>query len=160
MTNRVLIVVFAISVILGLLSGCAGKIEALEKDIKKPEPLFRASMFELKESYALGSSIEFIMVIYTDPRDSATLVFPSTCPAEFIVYHDGEAIWNSLEGAACLQMLNEITYPPAETLNFTSLWNCTTSSWKGVNLGYYSVQGILLSNPPVQTPVRTFHLVD
>lgn len=117
-------------------------------------------MFELKESYALGSSIEFKMVILTDPRDSATLVFPSTCPAEFIVYHDGEAIWNSLEGAACLQMLNEVTYPPAETLNFSSLWNCTTSSWKGVNLGYYSVRGILLSNPPVQTAIRTFHLVD
>ncbi len=159
MSNRLLEIV-AVLVLLSIIIGCASKKDISIPQNKKATPAISLQLKEIDRAYALGSPIEFKMFLTVDSGEPVEVVFPSSCPAEFIVYRDNEPIWNSLEGAACLQMINTIEFEPGDTVVYNTLWNCTTSSWKGVTLGDYKVQGVLLSNPPIKTKAVSFYLVD
>lgn len=159
MRNR-FIILSALFFCLIILLSCASQREIRESPDKKGNPALSLKMGELNKAYALGSPIEFEMFLTVDSEEAVEAVFPSSCPAEFVVYRDIEPIWNSLEGAACLQIINTIEFEPGDTVRYNTLWNCTTSSWKGVMLGKYSVQGVLLSNPPIKTKAVSFYLVD
>ena len=127
---------------------------------KKSTPAVTLIMTDLDSAYALGEGIELRMRLIVDSPKPVEIMFPSSCPAEFVVFLDGEPIWNSLEGMACLQVINRVSLEPGDTTEYATQWNCTTKSWKGVTLGKYTVQGILLSNPPIKTEVQTIYLVD
>lgn len=159
MTNRGFIVFILIGLTIFSI-GCSRRKQFHAPIEKKASPVITLEFVDLADSYALGSQIILKMRLIIDSKEPVELVFPSSCPAEFVIYQDGEPIWNSLEGMACLQVITKAKFEPSDTLEYSTQWNCTTKSWKGVTLGKYSVQGILLSNPPIKTEVQTIYLVD
>ncbi len=159
MMNRTAILLVLIAGLLILQNGCRRNAYIATPD-KKSTPAVTLIMTDLDSAYALGEGIELRMRLVVDSQKPVEIMFPSSCPAEFVVFRDGEPIWNSLEGMACLQVINRVSFEPGDTTEYATQWNCTTKSWKGVTLGKYSVQGILLSNPPIKTEVQTIYLVD
>ncbi|HDR90919.1 MAG TPA: hypothetical protein ENN75_01585 [candidate division Zixibacteria bacterium] len=159
MMNRRAISIVILAGLIFLHTGCRKKAYIATPD-NKNTPAVSLIMTDLDSAYALGEGIELRMRLIVDSPKPVEIMFPSSCPAEFVVFREGEPIWNSLEGMACLQVINRVTFDPSDTTEYSTLWNCTTNSWKGVTLGRYSVQGILLSTPPLKTEVQTFHLVD
>jgi hypothetical protein len=159
MTNKAIFTACVLC-LLFLNAGCVRRKQFHAPVDKKGSPTITLEFVDLADSYALGSQIILRMRLIIDSKEPVEFVFPSSCPAEFVIYRDGEPIWNSLEGMACLQVITKTTFNPSDTLEYSSQWNCTTKSWKGVTLGKYTVQGLLLSNPPVKTEAKTIHLVD
>lgn len=143
-----------------IILGCASEKEFHAPAKKKGAPALSLQLGKLEQAYALGSPIEFEMFLTVDSEEPIEVVFRSSCQAEFIVYQEKYPIWNSLEGAACLQMINTTEFAPSDTAEYRTLWNCTTSSYKGITLGKYHVQGVLLSDPPIKTQAISFYLVD
>ncbi len=143
-----------------LILSCAKDKAIADTRAEKGEPALLAFIAGLDSAYALGSKISFQMVVVPKSKKSVKITFPSACRADFIVYRGDEPIWNSIEGVMCAQMINKATVSPSDTLVFNAIWDGGSKSFRGVTLGKYQIQGILLTSPPIRTESATFYLVD
>jgi hypothetical protein len=139
-------------------TSCGGKQNRIQST-GNPEK-FSAKIILSDSAFALGSEIDFKLVFRPGYPDTFKLMFPNACRTDFIVMKDGFPIWSQLNGKSCAQVISYGKIPPRDSLVVESKWSCTTNDKKGAILGKYSVKGLLLSNPPIETEPVFFYLVD
>ncbi len=141
--------------ILGI--SCADKKEGIATPKKSGK--IEASIRLAETAYALGSPIDFSMVVRNASKDTVRLTFPNTCRADFVVMRDGAEVWNLMNGKMCAQVISRASLAPGDSAVFGATWDGHSATDR-ISLGEYSVKGILLTNPRIQTEPVHFHLVD
>ncbi len=140
--------------ILGI--SCAGNKENIAIP---PKNKIEASIRLAETAYALGSPIDFSMVIRNASTDTMSLIFPNTCRVDFVVMRDGAKVWNLMGGKQCAQMISRASLAPGDSVVFDATWDGRSTTSR-IAMGEYSVKGVLLTNPQIQTESVYFHLVD
>jgi hypothetical protein len=158
MKIRYLFIAIAVSILLFV--NCGVEKPRVEPTVKGQSAPVSAKLVLSDSAFALGSEITFNMVIKSQSSDSVKLMFPNACRADFVVMRDGYPIWTLLEGKSCAQVISYGRIAPLDSITIPAKWNCTTNEAKGVVLGKYTVKGLLLSNPRIETEPATFYLVD
>ncbi|MCK5833356.1 hypothetical protein KAH81_06770 [bacterium] len=138
---------------------CSNQSESLKQpDLKKAIDVKIA----LSDSaYALGSPIEFMMVVKNDSPDSVELIFPDACRFDFLLSNKKGEIWSFLGDKKCAQIISRNKLAPRDSLVLRSTWDGLSKTTDAeLLMGQYSIIGVLQTYPPINTKPTKFYLVD
>ena len=114
-----------------------------------------------KTAYALGSPVDFSIVVRNISPDTVHATFPSACHADFAVMRDGAVVWNFMHDRHCAQIIGRATIAPGDSASFDMEWDgLSTTPGNRISMGRFTVKGILLTNPQIETEPVEFYLVD
>jgi len=114
-----------------------------------------------RTAYALGSPVDFSMIVRNISPNTVHATFPNACHADFVVMRDGAVVWNFMHGRHCAQIIGRATIAPGDSASFDMEWDgLSTTPGNRISMGRFTVKGILLTNPQIETEPAWFYLVD
>lgn len=149
--------IIAIAMFCAILLSCANY--EIRPETQPPGTL-RARISIRDSAFALGSEIEFSLIVKPVSHRNAEVVFANGCKADFLVLRDGQPVWNALHNISCTQMIIRDEIHAGDSLVFKSVWSGDNLGDKPIGPGEYEVEGLLLTTPSLKTARVKFHLVD
>ena len=144
-----------------LFTGCAHDKSSRKEESPELPPGVEAQLVLPDSAFALGEPVTMTLVVKHEGNKPVRLTFPTACKVDFLVSREGVPIWNSLHDVGCAQMMSHSVLSPGDSIVMSKTWNGEATGEKGVVvLGEYVVKGLLLSDPPIESPPASFYLVD
>jgi hypothetical protein len=88
------------------------------------------------------------------------LVFPSAQRFDFVVRQGKRTIWQWSAGRMFAQALGRYEMAPDETISYEHTWDQTGGDGTKPPLGAYTIEGMLMISPPLDTEPKSFGIVD
>jgi hypothetical protein len=120
-----------------------------------------AAQVRLNEgSYAAGEPVVMTLQVVNLSASPLHLTFPTAQRYDFIVTRGRERVWEWAGGRMFAQVIGGYDLAAGDTLTFHYTWDQTGADGTKLTLGAYTIEGMLMTSPPVVTAPRAFGIVD
>jgi hypothetical protein len=110
--------------------------------------------------YAALEPVPMKLIVKNETDRTLRLVFPTAQRFDFIIMKDRVPVWSWSEGRMFAQALGRLALAAGDSLVYEYTWDGRLPSGGLPALGRYTVKGVLMTAPPVETGAREFGIVD
>jgi hypothetical protein len=110
--------------------------------------------------YAVLEPIHMKLVVKNPSDRKMQLTFPTAQGFDFIIRKGRETVWSWSWGRMFAQVLGEASLAPGDSLTYEYTWNGFLPGGKSPELGRYTMQGVLMTTPRIETGQKEFGLID
>jgi hypothetical protein len=110
--------------------------------------------------YAALEPIPLRLIVRNEAGRTLHLTFPTAQRFDFIITKDREPVWSWGQGRMFAQALGRVALAPGDSAVYEYTWDGRLPGGSLPRLGRYTVKGVLMTMPPVETEAREFGIVD
>jgi hypothetical protein len=153
-------VLLCMVVLLMISCGGQGRGKSGEPMREAPPDSLAARIVLDEGSYAIGEPIVMTLEVVNRTDRGITLTFPTAQRYDFVVRHGKAIVWQWSDGRMFAQVLGRYELAPRDTIAYEYRWDQTLMDGTKPGLGAYTIEGMLMISPPLETGAKTFGIVD
>ena len=116
---------------------------------------------ELNEgSYAIGEPMVVRLIASNTTGRNLNLTFPTAQRFDFIVRQDKRVIWQWSHEKAFAQVTGRQSVRPGDSISYEYKWDQKLPDGTNPDLGAYTIQAILMTQPKFRSGQKRFGVVD
>lgn len=110
--------------------------------------------------YAALEPVPMKLIVKNETDRTLRLVFPTAQRFDFIIMKDRVPVWSWSEGRMFAQALGRLALAAGDSVIYEYTWDGRMPGGGLPALGRYTVKGVLMTAPPVESGAREFGIVD
>jgi hypothetical protein len=116
---------------------------------------------ELNEgSYAIGEPVVMRLIAGNSTGRNINLTFPTAQRFDFIVRQDKRVIWQWSDEKAFAQVTGRESLRPGDSISYEYKWDQKLPDGTNPDLGAYTIQAMLMTQPTFTSRQKRFGVVD